>query len=107
MRWRTPAARLKIDFQILGSGKIRFDANHAVESFGQRHGKMSNPREQVQSQPSSAVANHGLNQLINQKPVDLKKRKMTDAKIGPASHIRQIAWSEQFKFIGAAILHQN
>src|SRR6267378_7572908 len=107
MRRRNPAARLKIDFQILGSGKIRFDANHAVETFGERHSKKADSREQVQRQPSAAVPNHGLNQLINQKPVDLKKRKMTDAKIGPGSHIRQVAWSEQFKLIGAAILHQN
>ena len=107
MRRRSPAARLKVDFQILGGGKIGFDADHAVKLLGQCNGEKADAGEQVQRQSSAAVANHSLDQRIDQEPVDLKEGKMTDPKPRIASQVRQVAGSDQFKFVGAAVLHQN
>ena len=93
------ARHLRISVKVPRSSKIGIHAHHFSECLRQRQREEPHARIQIQRQLAMRIGCHGLQQILDQKSVHLKERKMADPVFESAGFMRQIARPRQFKAI--------
>ena len=101
------ARKFRVSFEIARRCEIRIHAHDFSKRLRQRKSEESHSGIQIQCQFAAGMCHDGLQQILDQEAVYLKKRKMADAVFVSTYFLCQISRATQFELVFLLVQQQQ
>src|SRR6516164_887959 len=99
--------RFRVRSQVAGGRKICVHAHNSRKSLRERQCEKPHPGIKIKCIKTLRSLKNGLQQILDQESVHLKKRKMVHAKREAARLVNQVSWSGEFKAVLALVQQEQ